>query len=138
MIESLFGFRLKADAGIEEGILEKCSYRRGFFFMQVEENTGDLKIRATLPVANLAEKDENVALRALLFLDSRHGTKFLSVPEGDDEMDVVLGYTEDKVLYLEHELEEGKEEYHLHLRPMNPAWKRRIWVLVLKETRYLV
>jgi hypothetical protein len=59
-------------------------------------------------------------------------TSFSSV--WGDGGDVVLGYLGDQVLFLEHELEEGKEEeYHLHLRPQKAAWKRRIWVLVLKD-----
>ncbi|MEI6660259.1 MAG: hypothetical protein WCK91_02455 [bacterium] len=49
----------------------------------------------------------------------------LPIPEGDDEADLILGYLDGMVVYLEHELEKGKpEEWHLHMRPSKPEWKR--------------
>jgi hypothetical protein len=63
---------------------------------------------------------------ALIFLNSPHGRLLLTIPDVEEEVEIVLGYTTDSVVYLEHELEAGKkEEYHLHVRAKG-AWKRPI------------
>ena len=77
--------------------------------------------------------DRNQIFAAIEILDSPTGTgsKLLQISPGLEEKEVVLGYVGDQVVYLEHELEEGKEEeYHLHKRPKKLRWKRQVSVFV--------
>jgi hypothetical protein len=57
----------------------------------------------------------------LSYLGSEEGFSVLDIPEGKEEVNLVLGYTvtadgREIVLFVEHELEDGVEEIHLHAR----------------------
>lgn len=58
----------------------------------------------------------------LVYLATDEGAKLLVIPEGQDEVNIILGYTNDLVFFVEHEMEHGVEEFHLHARPRN-RWK---------------
>jgi hypothetical protein len=73
-------------------------------------------------------------IRAAIFYlgRSEDGEVALAIPQGEYEVNLILGYTDCSVLFLEHEIEDGKEEeYHFHIRPRKEKWKRAPRVLVV-------
>ncbi len=59
----------------------------------------------------------------LAFLGSKAGLGLLAIPEGMDEINLIIGYMrkgqQTFVLYVEHEFEDGQREIHLHARPVD-------------------
>ncbi len=68
--------------------------------------------------------------QAVVFATLRYlggfGSPFLYIPPGEEEVNLILGYTLiDKVkhvLYVEHGFEHEKEEIRLHARPASRRW----------------
>ena len=77
------------------------------------------------PVLRIPE-DRDAICAALAHLSQ--GT-ILGVPEGEEEVNFILGVAGDLVLFVEHEVEGGKEEFHLHARPMSRLGKKLYMVL---------
>ena len=73
----------------------------------------------------------------LAYLGSDEGFSLLKIPKGEDEVNLILGYTIVEgvpyVLYIEHEFENGVEEIHLHIRDLNRWRKDTPMVAILKE-----
>ena len=72
----------------------------------------------------------------LSYLGSKEGLSLLKIPEGWEEMNLLIGWIDIEkgrrfVLYVEHELEEGKEE-ELHIHIALPKKKEDREVLVLR------
>jgi hypothetical protein len=75
---------------------------------------------------------DNVCSALVLLATTEEGKSALAIPEGQHEVNVILGYTKTSVFFLEHELEPGKEEeFHLHVRPRKAAWKRAPRLLLI-------
>lgn len=91
------------------------------------------------PYEGLSIIDRSTALGVLRFLDDTSATSnILAIPGTEDEMNLILGVIEfegeRRVLYLEHELEEGEvEQFHLHSRP-----EADYMIKVKENRRYLV
>lgn len=66
-------------------------------------------------------------LMANLEFLSQNFLEFLSIPEGQEELNFILGYAKDTdlnpmpcfVYFIEHEMENGQQEIHFHARPLN-------------------
>ena len=90
----------------------RVNYRAYKIYMPVSDKQIRENFTNTLALGNRV-------CAVLTYLQSREGAWLLQIPEGKEEVNLILGYLpEGEVLYLEHEEEEGKEEeYHLHIRP---------------------
>ncbi len=53
---------------------------------------------------------------------SRAGFELLTIPEGEEEVNIIIGYADGVVYYVEHEFEDGEREIHLHARPEGRHW----------------
>ena len=78
-----------------------------------------------VPYLNIYQDIEpGEACAIIQFLDSPEGEKFLTIPEGEEEINIILGYLGDeemvkKVIFIEHEFENGVDEIHLHIRKLD-------------------
>ncbi|MEK9182767.1 MAG: hypothetical protein AAB809_01670 [Patescibacteria group bacterium] len=109
------------------------------YAFQVEAGETDVAIiRAFGLEPDYLDAENQVANQvcALLAHLGGEGAEFLQIPEGQDEINVILGYAVifgvRLVLFVEHELKEGGgvEEIHLHVRPLN-CWRRHDAPVVL-------
>jgi len=82
---------------------------------------------------NTDRPDANKICPILAYLGGE-GAGLLQIPEGQEEVNLILGYVYFMgiwfVLFVEHELEKDVEEIHLHVRVLN-CWKRNDTPMVL-------
>ena len=95
----------------------------------------DLEGRTTYLQPSLMMDDLNGHMAcALLAYLAKDGKDVLRIPGGYEEINVVLGYKvvdgRKLMFYVEHELERGREEYHLHARPVGRLRAVTVRVLV--------
>lgn len=133
-LAEMFRGKLKIDDLLVRTFLTPGEWQSGeidFEIFKAPAGVSDGEIIAALDPQII---DRNRIFLALQILQSRNGSVVLNIPHGEEEVEVILGYTEDGcVVYLEHELEGGKdEEYHLHIRPQKTKWKRSVSVFVVK------
>lgn len=65
-----------------------------------------------------SEPSPNQICAILAYLGGE-GSSVLDIPEGEGEINLILAYTTNSVIFIEHEFEHGKEEIHLHARGFN-------------------
>jgi hypothetical protein len=103
---------------------------------QVGAGYADVSIITAL---NLAKKDAglnwNHICAALSYLGG-DGSSILEIPEGEEEVNVILGYSSgaggiNSVVFVEHEFEHEVEEFHLHVRQIG-QWNDRLGPMVLE------
>lgn len=83
----------------------------------------------------LLTKDKVLAILSYL---GRDGWHYLYIPEGQNEVNVLIGYIEiaghSYILYVEHENEDGKtEEIHIHLATSNKSENDIVRVIKVVE-----
>ena len=101
---------------------------------EAEKGISDKDIDILFAVSNEEEDVTSFIFAVLFHLNGEDGQVALQIPEGDDETDVIICYIGKDVVYLEHELEDGKEEeWHLHMRPKKEEWKRAPKVVTVIE-----
>lgn len=61
-------------------------------------------------------------LYAILAYLSGSGFDLLTIPDREEEVNIIIGFTDDIVYYVEHEFEDGVREIHLHARPATRPW----------------
>jgi hypothetical protein len=75
-----------------------------------------------------------IKICAVLEYLGNEGSSLLDVPEGEKEVNLILGYTTvdgvPSVFFVEHEWEQIVEEFHFHVKPMN-KWNDDTTLLVL-------
>jgi len=106
---------------LEDDLQYACgSLHFRMFDVQVDDPNSDDAMVATLGIQHDLDGDTACAL---LKYFGNEGWCHLAIPEGREEVNVVLGYAMVDgmvyVFYLEHELEHGVEEVHLHVRELN-------------------
>ena len=94
-------------------------------FQTGDDTRSDSAIISALNICNFVTPGE---LRATMeYLNTDEGKKLLAIPQGEEEVNFILGYAKDEnekphVLFVEHELEHGEEEIHFHSRPLD-RWR---------------
>ena len=72
---------------------------------------------------------------AMLAYLGGEGWYVLDIPPGEEEVNLILGYVainiDHLVLFVEHEIEDGVEEIHLHARPLNKWGKDAPMVAII-------
>ena len=121
------GVTLKIDQGFQMFLdkdrrsdLFSDKERRYQFFQTTPETNQDGDIAELFGIEELSTPGEILANIEYL---SRNMSEWLKIPEGQDEVNFILGYGYINgypcVFYLEHELEDDKPEIHLHVKRPN-------------------
>ena len=83
----------------------------------------DIEIIARFKVEPWCHAHFDSGVLAVLAYLGGEGWSLLDIPAGDDEVNLILDYVEIEgrgyVAFIEHEIEGGEEEIHLHVRPLN-------------------
>ena len=58
----------------------------------------------------------------LLHYLNMDGSHLLEIPKGEDEANIILGFSNGVCYYVEHEFENDVDEIHLHARPATRDW----------------
>jgi hypothetical protein len=58
----------------------------------------------------------------LKYLSTDEGFALLEIPQGEEETNIIIGYADGIVYYVEHEFEDGVREIHLHARVALREW----------------
>lgn len=114
---------------IEDGNLGEnfSAVEREYYLFQTDEAFGsDTEIINKFNINELMTPDE---LMADLNYLNEEGSKLLDIPEGEVEVNLILGYINDietggrLVIFVEHEYKakDGREEIHFHCRPLD-SW----------------
>jgi len=138
-LDTCFGGKLKVDQPLRELLLSHGEEWEvtdlGLEIDEAEKGMSDRDISMLFTVCDVEEGVASFIFATLYHLDNENEQETLKIPEGDDETDVIICYIGEKVVYLEHEREDGKEEeWHLHMRPKKTTgWKRAPKVVTVIE-----
>jgi hypothetical protein len=131
--EAFSGNRLKVEPGFALFLGNEAWETKALMCRVYEMEVGisDPSIIRMLGITNEIDRDDVRAVLTYLAINWV-GKDTLEIPEGEEEVNLILGYQGGWVFFIEHELEPGKEEeFHLHVRPKKEKWKRAPRVLVV-------
>ena len=118
------GVELKVDARFDAFVKDHNPYEHldNEFYCSLYQADGgtDDSIRTQFGVVKkLAPSKLHVVLK---YLSTDEGFALLDIPEEEDETNIILGYADGIVYYVEHEFEHGVREVHLHARVALREW----------------